>query len=146
VTGYSRKHWGIRFLAHTLTLVPSLLRPDQCLLTGYNRTHQRFGFLEHTLICKFLYREQCLFDDDPRRRGGGNVYNVTLDRSRPPLRWMASQAAEFGLRIGSFVRELLVEEQVQLRESLTLPWKIFELYPFRRLTYSRTRINTTTRG
>ncbi|RXW13019.1 hypothetical protein EST38_g12835 [Candolleomyces aberdarensis] len=77
--------------------------------------------------------------------GGGNAKNAGMDRSRPPQRWMASQAAELGLRIGPFKRELLLSEQIEFRESLTGLWHLFELLPFRRLTFARSQpgINTT---
>ena len=73
--------------------------------------------------------------------------NASMDRGRPPLRWMASQAAELGLRLEAFPRELSPAEQIELRESLSFGWKIFEILPFRRLTYARTSgaINSTTR-
>ncbi|KAJ2935963.1 hypothetical protein H1R20_g1129, partial [Candolleomyces eurysporus] len=77
--------------------------------------------------------------------GGGNAINAKMDRSRPPLRWMASQAAELGLRIGVFKRELGKNEQIEFQESLTGFWHLFELLPFQRLTFSRTRTNSTTR-
>ncbi|RXW11165.1 hypothetical protein EST38_g14690, partial [Candolleomyces aberdarensis] len=77
--------------------------------------------------------------------GGGNAINAGMDRSRPPLRWMASQAAELGLRIGVFNRELKKTEQIEFQESLTGFWHLFELLPFQRLTFSRIRMNSTTR-
>ncbi|KAJ2913615.1 hypothetical protein MD484_g6798, partial [Candolleomyces efflorescens] len=79
--------------------------------------------------------------------GGGNAINAGMDRSRPPLRWMASQAKELGLRIGSFKRELLADEQIEFQESLTGPWHLFEMLPFQRLTLSRRtgKINGITR-
>ncbi|RXW12342.1 hypothetical protein EST38_g13512, partial [Candolleomyces aberdarensis] len=76
--------------------------------------------------------------------GGENAVNTGMDRSRPPLRWMASQAAELGLRIGVFKRELKKTEQIEFKESLTGLWHLFELLPFRRLTFARTRTNRTT--
>ncbi|KAJ2935860.1 hypothetical protein H1R20_g1235, partial [Candolleomyces eurysporus] len=69
--------------------------------------------------------------------GGGNASNAGMNRSRPPMRWMALQAAELGLRIGKFERELLSTEQIESQESLTWIWKLFEILPFRRLTFSR---------
>ncbi|RXW16281.1 hypothetical protein EST38_g9576 [Candolleomyces aberdarensis] len=77
--------------------------------------------------------------------GGGNANNDGMDRSRPPMRWMASQAAELGLRIGVFKRELQSSEQIEFQESLTGFWHLFELLPFRRLSFSRTFINSVTR-
>jgi hypothetical protein len=43
---------------------------------------------------------------------------------------MASQAAELGLRLEPFKRELLRTEQIEFRESLTGPWHLFEIFPF----------------
>ncbi|RXW12284.1 hypothetical protein EST38_g13570 [Candolleomyces aberdarensis] len=80
--------------------------------------------------------------------GGGNANNTRMDRSRPPLQWMASQAAEVGLRVGNYKRDLLSREQIEFRESLKgLWWHIFEILPFRRLTFARSEpgINGTTR-
>ncbi|TFK20468.1 WD40 repeat-like protein [Coprinopsis marcescibilis] len=69
--------------------------------------------------------------------GGGNKQNVGLDRSRPPLRWMVSEAQAVGLRTSEFKRELSSDEQMDLQESLKGYWHLFELLPFRRLTFSR---------
>ncbi|KAJ2911361.1 hypothetical protein MD484_g9053, partial [Candolleomyces efflorescens] len=69
--------------------------------------------------------------------GGGNARNVGMDRSRPPLRWMASEAEALGLRLRSFERELSSNEQIEFQESLTWLWKPFEILPFRRLTFAR---------
>ncbi|KAF8881419.1 WD40-repeat-containing domain protein [Gymnopilus junonius] len=67
--------------------------------------------------------------------GGGNVKNEAMDRGRPPLRWMASEAAEAGLRLEKFDRELSLKEQVEVRESLTFPWRFLEVLPLKRLTF-----------
>ncbi|KAJ2925578.1 hypothetical protein H1R20_g11517, partial [Candolleomyces eurysporus] len=69
--------------------------------------------------------------------GGGNVQNIGMDRSRPPLRWMASEAEALGLRLEPFERELSSSEQIEFQESLTGIWHLFEILPFRRLTFSR---------
>jgi hypothetical protein len=59
---------------------------------------------------------------------------------------MASQAAELGLRLEPFKRELLRTEQIEFRESLTGPWHLFEIFPFQRLTFARSQgINGITR-
>lgn len=74
--------------------------------------------------------------------GGGNVQNVGLDRSRPPLRWMVLQATSLGLRIKStFPRELSSNEQIEVKESLTWAWRPLELMPFKRLTFSGSSIH-----
>ncbi|KAJ2935249.1 hypothetical protein H1R20_g1846, partial [Candolleomyces eurysporus] len=69
--------------------------------------------------------------------GGGNVQNIGMDRSRPPLRWMASEAEALGLRLESFQRELSSSEQIEFQESLIGLWHLFEVLPFRRLTFAR---------
>jgi hypothetical protein len=60
-----------------------------------------------------------------------------MDRSRPPLRWMVFEAGALGLRTAPFVRELHPNGQIEIKESLTLEWWLFELFPIRRLTYTR---------
>ncbi|RXW15519.1 hypothetical protein EST38_g10337 [Candolleomyces aberdarensis] len=69
--------------------------------------------------------------------GGGNVQNIGMDRSRPPLRWMASEAEALGLRLEPFERELSSSEQTEFQESLKGLWHLFEIFPFRRLTFAR---------
>ncbi|KAF4618199.1 hypothetical protein D9613_011530 [Agrocybe pediades] len=69
--------------------------------------------------------------------GGGNTLNPSLDRTRPPLRWMVYEAGPLGLRTSSFERELDDEEMVDVKESLTGVWWPFEYLPLRRLTYTR---------
>ena len=114
----------------------------------FTRKYWRFGSLERTLTCKFPFPLHAIYMMTTSYcSGGGNAINAGMDRSRPPLRWMASQAKELGLRIGSFKRELLADEQIELRESLTGPWHLFEMLPFQRLTLSRRsgKINSVTR-
>ena len=67
--------------------------------------------------------------------GGGNVDNPTLDRTRPPLRWMAFEAASFGLHLNQFDRDLKSEEYISVNESLTFAWWLLELFPLKRLSY-----------
>ncbi|KAF4615638.1 hypothetical protein D9613_012546 [Agrocybe pediades] len=69
--------------------------------------------------------------------GGGNAINTTLDRTRPPLRWMVYEAGPLGLRTSPFERDLKDNEKVSVKESLTWVWWPFEYFPFRRLTYTR---------
>ncbi|KAF8881402.1 WD40-repeat-containing domain protein [Gymnopilus junonius] len=76
--------------------------------------------------------------------GGGNVENEAMDRGRPPLRWMASEAAEAGLRLEKFDRELSLKEQVEVRESLTFPWRLLEVLPLKRLTFDGDKRGKTT--
>lgn len=77
-------------------------------------------------------------------RGGGNVQNVGMDRSRPPLRWMVLEARALGLRTAQFKRELKPTEQIHIKESLTRVWWFLELLPLKRLTYSRREYGTPT--
>ncbi|KAF4618319.1 hypothetical protein D9613_011568 [Agrocybe pediades] len=70
-------------------------------------------------------------------RGGGNVQNKGMDRSRPPLRWMVHEAGALGLRMKPFTRKLSPDEHIEVKESLTGLWKFLEWFPFRRLTFDR---------
>ena len=70
-------------------------------------------------------------------RGGGNVENRGMDRSRPPLRWMVLEARALGLRTAPFERELTRTEQIDIKESLTQIWWPLEILPLKRLTYTR---------
>ncbi|KAF4615687.1 hypothetical protein D9613_012553 [Agrocybe pediades] len=69
--------------------------------------------------------------------GGGNTLNPSLNRTRPPLRWMVYEAGPLGLRTSAFKRDLKDDEKVSVKESLTWVWWPFEYFPFRRLTYTR---------
>jgi hypothetical protein len=69
-------------------------------------------------------------------RGGGNVENTGMDRSRPPLRWMVFEAGGVGLRTARFERELSPDEQIEIKESLSGIWWCLELLPFSRLTFT----------
>ncbi|KAF9541802.1 WD40 repeat-like protein [Agrocybe pediades] len=69
-------------------------------------------------------------------RGGGNVQNEGMDRSRPPLRWMVHEAGALGLRTKPFTRELSSDEHIEIKESLTGLWKFLEWLPFRRLAFT----------
>ena len=50
---------------------------------------------------------------------------------------MASEAESLGLRLEPFERELSSSEQIEFQESLTGLWHLFEVLPFRRLTFAR---------
>jgi hypothetical protein len=76
-------------------------------------------------------------DDIPVFRGGGNVENTGMNRSRPPLRWMVFEAGAVGLRTARFKRELSSKEQIEIKESLTGVWWFLEVFPFKRLTFAR---------
>ncbi|KAF4615646.1 hypothetical protein D9613_012548 [Agrocybe pediades] len=69
--------------------------------------------------------------------GGGNTLNPSLDRTRPPLRWMVYEAEPLGLRTSMFRRDLTDDDKVSVKESLSWVWWPFEFLPFRRLTYTR---------
>lgn len=50
---------------------------------------------------------------------------------------MVFEAGALGLSMARFERELLPNEQIEIKESLTRPWWLLELVPFKRLTYTR---------
>ena len=60
-----------------------------------------------------------------------------MDRSTPPLRWMVFEAGEAGLRTALFERKQKEHKEVKIIESLTWPWRLFEIFPFKRLTFTR---------
>ena len=62
--------------------------------------------------------------------------NIGMDRSRPPLRWMALEAAAAGLKLREFGHELPLDKQIEVKESLTGFWWLLECLPFQRLTFS----------
>ncbi|EJD54177.1 WD40 repeat-like protein [Auricularia subglabra TFB-10046 SS5] len=64
--------------------------------------------------------------------GGGNTENADLKKFGPALRWMSFEAVLSGLRIEPGPREW---EPIQVSDSMTSFWKIFEYLPIRRLTY-----------
>lgn len=94
---------------------------------------------EHTQTCEFVldFSPRDSFGDIPSFRGGGNVDNPQMDRSRPPLRWMVFEAEALGLRTAPFKRELSPKEQIRVQESLTPVWWPLELFFFERLTFTR---------
>ena len=100
----------------------------------------RSGFLVLTRTCElsFSSSQRVFTDDNSFLRGGGNVYNTGLDRGRPPLRWMVMEAGSVGLRTAPIEHELSLEEQIEIKESLTWIWWPFEFMPFPRLTFTRT--------
>ncbi|PPQ76460.1 hypothetical protein CVT26_012896 [Gymnopilus dilepis] len=69
--------------------------------------------------------------------GGGAVENVTMDRSRPSLRWMVFEAEAVGLRTSGFRGELSSKDLIEVRESLTWAWWPLEILPIPRLTFTR---------
>lgn len=69
--------------------------------------------------------------------GGGNVENTVMDRARPPLRWMVFEAGVAGLRTALFERELRDHAEIKIKESLKRGWHLFEIWPCKRLTFTR---------
>ncbi|TFY54789.1 hypothetical protein EVG20_g9565 [Dentipellis fragilis] len=69
--------------------------------------------------------------------GGGNVNNLYLDHSGPPLRWMSYEATKVGLHMLPFRGEWSLDNMVDVHESLTWVWRPLELLPFTRLSYKR---------
>ncbi|KAF7985989.1 hypothetical protein HWV62_41300 [Athelia sp. TMB] len=67
--------------------------------------------------------------------GGGNVSNPDMQRSGAPLLWMCYEAISCGLKMSLHSAIWKWEELGVLHESLTGVWKLFEWFPFRRLTY-----------
>ena len=60
---------------------------------------------------------------------------VTLIWIRPGR--MLFEAGAAGLRTVLFTRELKDHEQINILESLTWPWVLFEICPFKRLAFAR---------
>ncbi|VDB86424.1 unnamed protein product [Peniophora sp. CBMAI 1063] len=68
--------------------------------------------------------------------GGGNVENRSLDRTRPSLRWMFSEASAAGLHLDPLQLNRKDVEDIKVNESLTgIFWWLLEYLPLRRLTY-----------
>lgn len=89
---------------------------------------------------KFLW--SALTQEFFTNRGGGNAVNESMDRSRPPLRWMVFESVAAGLRTKLFDRVLKPSEQIELQESLVGIWWILEMLPLERLTYTREKDGT----
>ena len=64
--------------------------------------------------------------------GGGNAENLELERFDPTLRWMIYEALEHGLRVEPYQGGWSNPEH---HPSMTRVWKMFEIYPWRRLSY-----------
>ncbi|KIJ92060.1 hypothetical protein K443DRAFT_651969, partial [Laccaria amethystina LaAM-08-1] len=71
--------------------------------------------------------------------GGGNLDNHAMDSNTPPLRWMVYEAVNAGLRTALFDRKPKEHKEVEITESLTWSWLFFEICPFKRLTFTRTK-------
>ncbi|KIP01126.1 hypothetical protein PHLGIDRAFT_58387, partial [Phlebiopsis gigantea 11061_1 CR5-6] len=64
--------------------------------------------------------------------GGGNSVNINLELFGPPLRWMLYEALEHGLRVEPYQGGWSSPEH---HPSMTKVWKVFEAYPWKRLSY-----------
>ena len=69
-------------------------------------------------------------------RGGANVGNLDMNRGMPSLRWMVFEAGAVGLRTALFERNLSSSGYLNIQESLKGPWWLFEMLPFKRLTFT----------
>ncbi|KZV67659.1 hypothetical protein PENSPDRAFT_583565, partial [Peniophora sp. CONT] len=68
------------------------------------------------------------------------THSDVLNLTRPPLRWMFSEASVAGLHFDAFKRDFEDVDVIKVgKESLTLAWRPFEHLPFRRLTYNEGR-------
>uniref|UniRef100_A0A0W0GDD2 Putative WD40 repeat-like protein n=2 Tax=Moniliophthora roreri TaxID=221103 RepID=A0A0W0GDD2_MONRR len=66
--------------------------------------------------------------------GGGNVENKQLKNNGPSLRWMTREAAMTGLLLNPSSTRWSKSTK-QMKESLTLLWRVVEILPIKRLTY-----------
>ena len=97
-------------------------------------TSKRSGLLGPIQTCMSLLRMASICTNN-HIRGGGNVYNLKLERFGPPLRWMLYEAMEFGLR----VKPLQVGKWAgpAHNPSMNRFWKIMEYIPVHRLSYGK---------
>ncbi|RXW15241.1 hypothetical protein EST38_g10613 [Candolleomyces aberdarensis] len=102
----------------------------------WNHTPPRSG-LQNTSGDIYTHILEVWFAGTHSDIGGGNVQNLGMDRSRPPLRWMVLEAVALGLRTAEFERELTSDQQIEFQESLTGIWHLLEYWPLRRLTFHR---------
>ncbi|EIM83792.1 uncharacterized protein STEHIDRAFT_62354 [Stereum hirsutum FP-91666 SS1] len=82
-------------------------------------------------------------DDPPRVKEvwfAGTHTDIDLDQNEPPLQWMASEATAVGLKTVSV--ETRGEATVVIHESLTCPWWLLEIMPWRRLSYETSKNET----
>lgn len=61
--------------------------------------------------------------------------NPDMDKSQPPLRWMSYEATAAGLRMAPFKSKWDLKPTVNIHESLSGVWHLFEWLPWGRLTY-----------
>ncbi|KDQ24016.1 hypothetical protein PLEOSDRAFT_1048719 [Pleurotus ostreatus PC15] len=64
--------------------------------------------------------------------GGGNTQNINMNAFGPSLRWMAHEAKEHGLKVREYRGNWSPKTS---NNSLTGIWYLFELWPFRHLSY-----------
>ncbi|KAJ2924584.1 hypothetical protein H1R20_g12518, partial [Candolleomyces eurysporus] len=124
--GFSRGAFQVRTLSGMIHKVGLIHKGNEMQIPLYAHPHYHPEFWNADLSLVSLASQ-----------GGGNVQNAGMDRSRPPSRWMITEAEALGLRLRPFERELTSSEQIEFRESLKGPWHLFELLPFRRLTFAR---------
>ena len=65
--------------------------------------------------------------------GGGNAANLDLNQFGQSLRWITYEAIHHGLKMKPYDGSW---STVELKESLTGIWKVFEYFPLRRLAYT----------
>lgn len=61
--------------------------------------------------------------------------NETMNQNQPPRRWMLSEAINAGIRTVPYTTEPKIKEKTP--DSLKGVWWLFELLPWRRLTYKK---------
>ena len=66
------------------------------------------------------------------RSGGGNLQNLEADLFGPSLRWMLDEAQTWGLRLGNIQGKW---REIKSVPSMTFVWRLFELFPWKRLKY-----------
>lgn len=69
--------------------------------------------------------------------GGGSTSNTELNNAAVPVLWMGNEAMVAGLKLG---QSRVVWDWDKLREtwpteSLSFVWRLFEILPFKRLSY-----------
>lgn len=75
---------------------------------------------------------------DSLHSGGGNVANMNLDRSQPPLRWMSYEAALAGLRMLPYTKPRDLTPPITIHNSLTWTWWLLEILVWRKVVVSGT--------
>ena len=69
--------------------------------------------------------------------GGGNVNNIELNNAAIPLQWMINQSIIAGLRMetSKVTWDMAKLAEMRPKESMTLPYRLIEIFPFTQLTY-----------